>query len=318
MLQKTSIFTHRFKIFLLKQVTISNAFMTLMVLDYGAIIQKLLVKGADGKYTNVAVGYNHPSRYRLDENCLGACVGRYAGRISNGGFELDREKFFLYNEEGVHLHGGKEGFNQKYWTIEEVQYKDDPFVKLSYKSKHLEEGYPGNLNVTVTYKLVGNALQIVHEADTDRSTVVNLTNHSYFKLDDSPYVDDYELQLNCPYYLETTEKLLPTGNLIPVRDSDYNFLLPKKFGVKRLNTPFVKNIGSEKIAELNSKKSGISMKVFTNQPAVIVYTPPDFPGICFETQNYPDAPNHSDFPSSVLRPGETYNNIAIFKFDLVP
>ncbi len=302
----------------MKQVTISNEFMTLMVLDYGAIIQKLLVKGADGNYTNVVVGYNHPSRYRLDENYLGACVGRYAGYISNGGFELDREKFLLYQKDGVHLHGGKEGFNQKYWTIEEVSYKDAPFIKLSYKSKHLEEGYPGNLTVNVTYKLVANALQIIHEAITDRSTVVNLTNHSYFKLDDAPFVDDYELQLNCPYILETTENLLPTGNIIPVRGNDYNFLLPKEIGIKRLNTAFIKNIGSEKVAEVVSNKSGISMKVYTNQPALIVYTPEDFPGICFEAQNYPDAPNQRDFPTSVLRPGETYNNITIFKFDLVP
>ncbi|RRQ47517.1 galactose mutarotase [Maribacter algicola] len=302
----------------MKQVTISNEFMTLMVLDYGAIIQKLLVKGKDGNYTNVVVGYNHPSRYRLDENCLGACIGRYAGRISNGSFVLDREKFLLYHEDGVHLHGGKEGFHQKYWNIEEVSYGDDPMVKLSYQSKHLEEGYPGNLTVNVTYKLVNNALQIIHEAITDRSTVVNLTNHSYFKLDDSPFIDAYELQLNCPYLLETDDNLLPTGNIIPVRKTNYDFLLPKEIGVQRLDTPFIKDMGNEKVAELHSAKSGITMSVFTNQPALVVYTPLDFPGICFETQNYPDAPNQPDFPNSVLRPGETYNNITIFKFDLVP
>ncbi|WP_047245962.1 aldose epimerase family protein [Maribacter thermophilus] len=301
----------------MKQVTISNEFMTLMVLDYGAIIQKLLVKGKDGKHHNVVIGYNHPSRYRLDDNCLGACVGRYAGRISNGGFTLDREKFFLYQEDGVHLHGGKEGFHQKYWTIEEVSYSDDPYVKLSYKSKHLEEGYPGNLTVNITYKLVHNALQVIHEAVTDRSTVVNLTNHSYFKLDDEPYIDDNRLQLNCPYMLEMQENLLPTGNILPVRKTNYDFLLPKKIGVQRFNTPFIKDLGNEKVAELSSEKSGISMKVYTNQPALIVYTPEDFSAICFETQNYPDAPNQEDFPSAILRPGETYNNISIFKFDLI-
>lgn len=302
----------------MKQVTISNEFITLIVLDYGAIIQKLLVKGKDGSYTNTVVGYNHPSRYRLDENCLGACVGRYAGRISNGGFELDREKIFLYQEDGVHLHGGKEGFHQKYWSIDEVSKSGDPYVKLSYLSKHLEEGYPGNLKVSITYKLVKNSLQILHEAESDRSTVVNLTNHSYFKIDESPYIDDYELQLNCPYHLELKENLLPTGNLIPVRGTDLDFLLPKPIGIKRMDHPFVKSPNMEHVAELSSQRSGISMKVFTNQPALVVYTPIDFPGICFETQNYPDAPNQPDFPNSVLRPGETYNNITIFKFDLVP
>lgn len=302
----------------MKQVTISNDFITLIVLDYGAVIQKLLVRGTDDNYTNMVVGHNQPSKYKTDENYLGACVGRYAGRIANGRFEIDREKIFLHQEEGVHLHGGKEGFNQKYWTIEEVvQTAEEPYVKLSYKSKHLEEGYPGNLTVNIIYRLVNNAVQIIHEAVTDRSTVVNLTNHSYFKLDDSPYVDDYELQLNCPYYLELNEKLLPTGNLIPVRKTQENFLLPRNIGIKRLDHVFIKGMNSENVAQVRSNQSGISMKVYTNQPALVVYTPKDFHGICFEAQNYPDAPNKPDFPDSVLRPGEMYSNITIFKFDLL-
>ncbi|MDO6470585.1 aldose epimerase family protein [Maribacter sp. 1_MG-2023] len=301
----------------MKQVTISNAYLTLMVLDYGATIQKLLVKVADGEYTNVVVGYNHPSRYRLDDNVLGASVGRYAGRISNGGFVIDRARYDVFQEDGVHLHGGKEGFHQKYWTIDEVDQSDKPFVKLSYISKHLEEGYPGNLSVSVTYKLMDNALQIIYEGITDRSTVINLTNHSYFKLDDNPYIDDYELQLNCPYKLETKENLLPTGDIIPVRKTEYDFLLPRKIGVQRLDSIFVKDIGNEKVVEIQSKTSGINMKVYTNQPALVVYTPPDFPGICFEAQNYPDAPNQPDFPKSLLRPGDIYNNISIFKFDII-
>ncbi|WP_291965102.1 aldose epimerase family protein [Maribacter sp.] len=300
----------------MKQVTISNAFLTLMVLDYGATIQKLLVKGEDGEYTNVVVGYNHPSRYRLDDNALGASVGRYAGRISEGGFVLDRERYHLYHEDGVHLHGGKEGFHQKYWTIEEVDNSDKPFVKLSYASKHLEEGYPGNLTVSVTYKLMNNALQVIYEGVTDRSTVINLTNHAYFKLDENPYIDEYQLQLNCPYRLETKENLLPTGNIMPVRKTAFDFLIPKKIGLQRFDTVFIKDIGNEKVAELHSKTSGIHMKVYTNQPALVVYTPEEFPGICFETQNYPDAPNQPDFPKSVLRPGDIYNNISIFKFDI--
>ena len=290
--------------------------MTLMVLDYGATIQKLLVKDKDGNFVNVVVGYNHPSRYLLDDHVLGASVGRYAGRISKGGFELDRERFLLYQEEGVHLHGGKEGFHQKFWTIEEVNTDEHPFVKLKYESRHLEEGYPGNLTVTVTYRLMDNALQIIYEGVTDRSTVINLTNHSYFKLDQEPYIDNYDLQLNCPYRLELTENLLPTGNSIPVRTSEFDFLLLRKIGVQRLDTVFIKDGGSEQVGELHSSKSGIGMKVYSNQPAVVVYTPTDFPGICFENQNYPDAPNHADFPKSILRPSELYNNISIFKFEV--
>jgi len=145
----------------MKQVTISTPFLTLIVLDYGAIIQKLLVKDKDGKSVNMVVGFNSPDSYLEDNKFLGACIGRYAGRISNGGFELDRETYHLHQKDGVHLHGGKEGFGKKYWTIEEVHQDRQPFVKLSYHSKHLEEGYPGNLKVFVTYKLINNQLHII-------------------------------------------------------------------------------------------------------------------------------------------------------------
>ena len=301
----------------MKQVTLSNSFITLIVLDYGAIIQKILVKDKNGKSTNVVVGYDYPSKYLTDEFYLGACIGQYAGRISNGGFEIDREEFYIYEENGVHLHGGKEGFGKKYWKIIEVNYKEEPYVKLEYTSKHLEEGYPGNVITTVTYKLVDNALHVVHEATTDRSTVINLTNHSYFKLDQENFIDDYELQLHCPEFLETTRQLLPTGAKKSVRGTEYDFIKNRRIGSTRLDTPFSIDLGSEKVATLVSHQSGISMQVYTNQPAVVVYTPEAFCGICFETQNFPDAPNQAHFPSSILRPEEKYHNIAIFKFDLL-
>jgi len=288
--------------------------MTLVVLNYGAIIQKLLLKDSEGNYTNVVVGYNHPSRYLTDKVCLGACVGRYAGRISKGGFIIDRERFFIHTDNDVHLHGGKEGFHKKYWTIEKIVPTGNPSVTLSYKSTHLEEGYPGNLMVQVTYQLIDNKLHITHRAKTDRSTVVNLTNHSYFKLDNSPYIDGYELQLNCPYYLETLNNLLPTGNVLPVSATNFDFLKPKQIDLTRLDTPFVRNPKNTIVAKVSSKETGISLEVQTNQPAVVVYTPTDFPGICFETQNLPDAPNQPSFPSSILRPGEIYNNSSTFTF----
>ncbi len=285
-------------------------------MDYGAIIQKILVKDKEGNSRNVVVGYDYPSLYPTDKAFLGACVGRYAGRISKGKFELDRQTYPLFTEHGMHLHGGKEGFGKKYWTIEEVHRGKNPFVKLSYFSKHLEEGYPGNLNVFVTYRLVENTLQITHEAATDRTTVINLTNHSYFKLDDSESVNHYELQLNCSQMVETQENLLPTGNIITVKNTEYDFLNRKKIAGQPLDTPYIINPDAATAAKVSSKKSGISMEVSTNQPAVVVYTPPHFPGICFETQNYPDAPNQKNFPSSVLRPGERYLNDSKFTFDI--
>jgi len=300
----------------MKQVTISTPFITLIVLDYGAIIQKLLVKDKDGKSTNVVVGFDSPDKYLEDTKSLGACVGRYAGRISNGQFELDRETYNLYQKDGVHLHGGKEGFAKKYWTIEEVNQSSEPFVKLSYNSKHLEEGYPGNLKAIVTYKLVNNELHITHEANTDRTTVVNLTNHSYFRLDGESQINDYRLQLNCSRTLEMHTNLLPTGELLAVKETPFDFLSEQKIGATRLDTPFVIDSEVNIAAIVSSEKTGIEMQVSTNQPALVCYTPPEFPAICFETQNYPDAPNQKNFPSSRLRPGETYTNASKFVFDL--
>lgn len=301
----------------MKQVTISTPFITLIVLDYGAIIQKLLVKDKIGESINVVVGFDFASKYLKDQICLGASVGRYAGRISNGNFKLDRENYDLHVNNGVHLHGGKEGFHKKYWTFESVNYGKEPYVVLSYLSKHLEEGYPGNLKTTVTYQLIDNQLQITYRATTDRTTVVNLTNHSYFNLDKSGSIDDHRMQLNCPDYLETLENLLPTGKLLPVKDTKYDFLNQKPIGKKRLDTTFINGLKSDIAAILSSKSSGIGMEVSTNQPGLVVYTPLNFPAICFETQNFPDAPNHQHFPSSILRPGEKYVNKSTFKFDLI-
>ena len=301
----------------MKQVTISTPFITLIILDYGAIIQKLLVKDKNGKTTNVVVGYDFASKYLKDTACLGASVGRYAGRISNGSFELDRQTYNLHENRGIHLHGGKEGFHKKYWKFEAVNQGQEPFVTLSYLSRHLEEGYPGNLKTSVTYRLKDNELHISFKASTDRTTVLNLTNHSYFKLDEEDSIDSYQLKLNCPDYLETFDNLLPTGKLLAVKETKYDFLNEKPIGKKRLDTTFVQDLKAKIGAKLFSKKSGIGMEVRTNQAAVHVYTPLKFPAICFETQNFPDAPNHKHFPSSVLRPGEVYKNESLFKFDLI-
>lgn len=301
----------------MKQVTISTPFITLIVLDYGAIIQKLLVKDKDGNSINVVVGKEFPSDYPFDTKALGASMGRYAGRISNGGFVLDRETYPLYQQQGVHLHGGKRGFHKRDWAIEKVHYGREPYVRLSYVSKHLEEGYPGNLTTVVTYKLVNNTLHIDYEATTDRATVVNLTNHSYFRLDDESKIDDYRLKLSCSKMVETLANHLPTGKVVTVSETPFDFLQEKEIGNVRLNTPFVIDTNSKEIAKVSSEKSGISLVVKTDQPAVVVYTPPEFPAICFETQNYPDAPNQKNFPSSVLRRGEKYTNSSKFIFDLI-
>ena len=313
MLQRNQYFYTNFNATPLKQITIQNENIILVVLDYGAIIQKLLLKDKNGSFTNVVVGLEYPSAYLEDKISLGACVGRFAGRISKG-FVLDREKYPLYNENGVHLHGGKKGFAKRNWTFEDVDYGNEPFVKLSYLSRHLEEGYPGNLKTTVTYKLIGSSLQISHEATTDRTTIVNLTNHSYFRLAEKEPVGDYLLQLNCSQFAETHENLLPTGKILSTNGTDYDFSMERPIGNVSFDNPFIVDIKSTIAARCSSKKSGISMEVITNQPAMVVYTPSAFDAICFETQNLPDAPNHENFPNCTLRPGERYRNVSEFRF----
>ncbi|MCX2720447.1 aldose epimerase family protein [Lentiprolixibacter aurantiacus] len=300
----------------MEQVSIKNDYLSLKVLNYGARIQELLFRDKSGNWQNTVVGFEDPEEYLHDAISLGACVGRFAGRISSGGFTLDDVFYPLYNEKGVHLHGGKEGFARKFWEIREVHEGEDPFVKLAYTSPHLEEGYPGRLQVLVTYQLIKGNLRISHEAITDRNTVVNLTNHSYFKMDEEPNISHYLLQLGCRQYLETHSNLLPTEKLLDVYGTAFDFQQSRAIGETRFDTPLV--LHTDFAGSVYSPVSGIRMRVTTNQPAVVVYTPPSFAGICFETQNYPDAPNISTFPSSLLKAGESYLNQSVFTFDLLP
>lgn len=299
----------------MKQISIKNDFLNLKVLDYGAIIQELSFREGSGPATPLVVGLKNPEGYIDDKNCLGACVGRYAGRIS-GSFRLDGVSYPLHTVvKDVHLHGGREGFSKKYWQIDEVTEGGEPRVTLSYISPHMEEGYPGQLRAEVTYTLRGNSLQITHRATTDRKTVVNLVNHSYFLLGNSPGVRNYRLQLHCAEYLETLDNLLPSGRILPVKGSAYDFMAERPIGDTHLDTPFIISESATDAARVIAPDSGIRLRVRTNQPGIVVYTPRDFAGICFETQNLPDAPNMPHFPSSVLEPGLEYENSSEFIFD---
>lgn len=304
------------KLVRLKQIILKNKHIELTVLDYGAIIQKIVVHDKNGQPTNVVLGFENPEEYLQNPAYLGACIGRYAGRIRKGEFSLEGENYKLYSQEGIHLHGGKTGFDQKQFTIEEVHQEEEPFVKLSYLSADMEEGYPGNLKLYVTYKLKANEVHITHEAITDKTTVVNLTNHSYFKLDAAANVNHYELYINSIGLIEMDAKLLPTGKLLAVQNTKFDFLKAKKINAVALDSPFAINSMKPVVASAFSEVSGIFMEVETNQKCVVVYTPPSTGTICFETQNYPDAPNHSNFPSSVLKPNETYKNESIYRFSV--
>lgn len=323
---------HQSKIFdSLKLVELTNGRKTkLQVLNYGAAIFSLEFLRDSGEYLNVLVSPEKPEdflsqAYKEHNQCFGASVGRYAGRISQGGFELNGEHYPLYTKTGVHLHGGKLGFTYKFWEIEEVTKRPNPSVKFSYLSKDGEEGYPGNLQVSVIYTLTEeDEVLIEYTAVTDKDTVINLTNHAYFNLNGGGDIKDHLMKLNAKEVLEVSEELMPTGDLRNIRNSGMDFTSLRPIGEATLDDVYVlgDTAGRGENIFLKGSKSGISLEIESNQPAVVVFIPeklPDAweyqtsiaktkPSVCLESQNFPDAPHHPQFPSSVLRPGETYRN----------
>ena len=299
----------------MEQITIKNSHLELKALNYGAVIQALQFRNGSGKNQDLVVGLDQPLDYLEDQYSLGACVGRYAGRISGETLQISASSFPMNHTDGIVLHGGTKGLAKRYWQIESVsQAGEEPSIHFSYHSPHLEEGFPGNVVIHLWYILQKNSLLIRHKATSDQPTVLNLTNHTYFKIDDQAGIAHYEMFLNSRKRLETGEDLIPTGAMLE-NTGIYDFSGRKTLGNIKLDTPFILEKGAEPAAELFSGISGIRLRVHTNQPAVIVYTPETFAGICFETQNYPDAPNHPNFPSAMLLPGNTYLNESLFTFD---
>ncbi len=314
--------------------------MEMEISNYGATLISLKVPTLENRQVNVVAGLQSPDAYAQESYqrhnlFLGASIGRYAGRISNGTFVLKDHVYQLDEKDGVHLHGGKQGFDKKTWVFEKVNHRANPFAILSYQSKHMEGNYPGEVDVEVKYQLLEtNAVKITYSATTDRPTVLNLTHHSYFNLNGHGSVLNHLLRIHSEKYLIVDPSLLPTGKIAPVKDTRYDYRTMSKIGKQGfagLDDTFVRS-KTLLAASMWSRDSGIYMKIFTNQPAMVVYTPPQFPdlnfaqgasydnypAICFETQNFPDAPNKPHFPSSILLPGRRYVNETVFDFSSKP
>lgn len=300
----------------------------LVILNFGATIFSLKINGI-----NVIVGPEKPETYLADiyhtrGKFFGASVGRYAGRISKGGFEIEGVKYAIFEKDGVHIHGGEYGFSYKFWEVGEMRATEDPYVILEYVSPHLEEGYPGELRVQVKYTLTeADEVKIEYTAKTDRKTVINLTNHAYINLNGGGDIDDHKLQIRAEKYLETDAQKVPTGNLLNTAGTEFDFRKAAAIGEVPLDTVFSLKNGEKQVV-LVGDQSGISMEITTNQPAVVVYVPEELPtdwkytfdiaseraAICLETQNFPDAPHQPDFPSAILEPGQIYINTTLWKF----
>ncbi|PTX42489.1 aldose 1-epimerase [Christiangramia gaetbulicola] len=310
----------------------------LQILNFGATIFSFKMHDKNNDLINLVVGPGNSEdyiseEYRTENRCFGATIGRFAGRIANGKFKIEDEEYELYeHEEGVHLHGGEFGFQYKLWEVEKVKEGENPSVTLSYTSEHLEEGYPGTLQVKAKYTLTEeDEIKIAYSAKTDKATIVNLTNHSYFNLNGGGSVSDHFMQVHASKILELDDNNLPTGNLTKLKNSPKDYRENKLLGNRELDDVFVLDVMENEVqAQLFAPLSGIKMRLSSNQPVLVVYSPenlPDtwnyhseidkkYPAVALEVQNYPDAPNFRNFPSSLLKPGELYENNITFAFSV--
>jgi aldose 1-epimerase len=298
------------------------------VTNYGAIIVELDVPDPTGKTADVIQGFSNVADYQGPRGGVnGATIGRYANRIANATFSIDGAEYQVTkNSPPHHIHGGRKGFNKVMWKAQEIRGDKSVGVKLSYRSPDGEEGFPGNLDATVTYTVPAdsNELRVEYGATTDKPTVVNLTNHGYFNLAgaNSGRIDDNVLTIHADRYTPANNGI-PTGELKPVAGTPLDFRTPTAIGprLKQVNNLFdhnyVVNGGGQKepvlAARVEEPKSGRVMEVWTTQPGVQFYTG-NGNAICLEAELYPDSPNHPDFPSAVVRPGETYTQTTIYRF----
>ncbi len=307
--------------------------------NLGATVTKILAPDKKGKLADVVLGYNTPDEYLTNSTYFGVICGRYANRIAKGSFSIEGKQYTLpINNAPNSLHGGVEGFSFKIWETTPIVSEHELSIELEYLSKDGEEGYPGNLKVKVIYTINNdNELKIAYQASTDKATHLNLTNHSYFNLAGSGNIFDQTLTLNSDYYTPTDDTLIPTGVLEPVDNTLFDFRKPVIFGdwIPKIETGYdhnfvLKNNGQlQEIATACHPASGRQLKVFTDQPGVQLYTAYWIDGIvgkkgiqhhydafCLETQHYPDSPNKPQFPSTLLKEGETFQSTTIYKFSV--
>ena len=277
----------------------------------------LLVPDKDGRRADVVVGYETPEEYAANPRHLGGIIGRYANRIANARFSLDGKTYQLAANDGRHhLHGGVMGFDKRVWHAA----CDAARLELRYLSPDGEEGYPGNLDVRVTYTLSDDdELVVEYLATTDKPTPVNLTQHSYFNLTGGGDDDarGHMLQIDADAVTAVDEELIPTGVLAPVGGTDFDFRRPLTIGARRggsYDHNFVlKGRGAVRVVE---PKSGRTLDVHTTEPGMQLYSGYSR-GLCLETQHFPDSPNQPSFPSTILRPGMEYRSRTVFTFGIL-
>lgn len=318
-----------------------------LVTNFGGRLVGLFVPDKEGKLVDVVAGFDSIDGYQNStEPYFGATIGRYGNRIAKGKFNLDGKAYQIFTNNGLNtLHGGKKGYQDVVW---EATQPDAQTLELQYLSKDMEEGFPGNLKVTVTYTLTDdNALKINYKATTDKKTVVNLTNHAFFNLNGSASgsILNHLLEINADKYTPVDSTLIPSGKIEGVKGTPFDFTKPKTIGkdieVKNVQLDngkgydhnFVLNPhgANDAVAVVTGDKTGILMRVYTDQPGLQFYSgnfmqskntmkgnhKDDFrTAFALETQHFPDSPNQPSFPTTVLKPGETYQSQSIYQFSV--
>ena len=311
--------------------------------SYGGTLTSWVVKDKNDSTSSILLGFDSLSGYLSKPPYFGALIGRYGNRIANGKFTIDTSTYILVTNNGAnHLHGGNKGFDKVVWDAA-IANDSTPVLLLSYISKDGEEGYPGNLKVKVRYTLTDdNELKTEYDAETDKATVINLTNHAYFNLtgDVSNTILDHKLQVDADNYTPVDSGLIPTGEIRAVKGTPFDFTKAEKIGLRidSVNGGYDHNFVLNKkdavlslIATLSEEQTGRVLEVFTTEPGLQFYSGnfldgsiktsagrpiKQHTGLCLETQHFPDSPNQLKFPSTLLKPGQKYHTETVYKLSV--
>ena len=321
--------------------------MQVSITNYGATVTSIQVPNKNGELRELTIGFNTLQEYLDADFYAGSIVGRYANRIKDGRFNLEGVEYRVTQNEGKNqLHGGFRGFDKVIWNVKKIE-KKEPELELSYQSMDGEEGFPGNLAIRITYSLTDdNELKIDYLATTDKTTVVNLSNHTYFNLAGKGTILDHEVYINAEHYTPVTTELIPTGEIVNVSGTPFDFREARSLrsqitqGNEQLTIGngfdhnfVLRDSGLEKLAiSVKDPSTGFLMEVYTTQPGVQFYTGNSLDGrfkdrsgtpilkhagLCLETQHYPDSPNQPHFPTTTLHPDQEYRETTVYKFSII-